>query len=126
MLFLDYRAPIRPGGQNSRNPSGGECGIRPTLFAADVRTAVPCISSDGCLGGFWGLFGALVPQSQSVSCVASFPGIFATGQHPKAGVLLPSTLDDFSDSVLGDPITYAQCEQIPGSDDPMTLPVYQR
>ena len=48
----------------------------------------------------------------------------ATGQHPQAGVLLPTTLDDFSDSVLGDPITYAQCEQIPGSDDPMTLPVY--
>ena len=32
-----------------------------------------------------------------------------------------TTLDD---SVLGDPITYAQCEQIPGSDAPMTLPVY--
>ena len=31
----------------------------------------------------------------------------ATRQHPEAGVLLPSTLDDFSDSVLGDPITYA-------------------
>ena len=37
---------------------------------------------------------------------------------------LPTTLDDFSDSVLGDPITYAQCEQILGSDAPMTLPVY--
>ena len=33
-------------------------------------------------------------------------------------------MDDFSDSVLGDPITYAQCEQIPGSDTPMSLPVY--
>ena len=48
----------------------------------------------------------------------------AAEQHPQAGVLLPTTLDDFSDSVLGDPITYAQCEQIPGSDAPMTLPVY--
>ena len=38
--------------------------------------------------------------------------------------MLPTTLDDFSDSVLGDPITYAQCEQIPGSGAPMTLPVY--
>ena len=47
-----------------------------------------------------------------------------TEQHPQAGVLLPTTLDDLSDSVLGDPITYAQCEQIPGSDTPMTLPVY--
>ena len=36
----------------------------------------------------------------------------AAGQHPEAGVLLPSALDGFSDSVLGDPI--AQCEQIPG------------
>ena len=47
-----------------------------------------------------------------------------TGQHPQAGVLLLTTLDDFSDWVLGDPITYAQCEQIPGYDAPMTLPVY--
>ena len=39
----------------------------------------------------------------------------ATGQPPKAGVLLPTKLDDFSDSVHGDPITYAQCEQIPMS-----------
>ena len=45
-------------------------------------------------------------------------------QFPPTGVLLPATLDDFSDSVLGDPITYAQCEQIPGSDAPMSLPVY--
>ena len=48
----------------------------------------------------------------------------ATGQHSKAGMLQQTMLDDFSDSVLGDPITYAQCEQIPGSDAPMTLPVY--
>ena len=33
-------------------------------------------------------------------------------------------MDGFSDSVLGDPIAYAQCEQIPGSDALMTLPVY--
>ena len=47
----------------------------------------------------------------------------ATGQHPQAGVLLPKPLDDFSDSVLGDPITYVQCEQIPGSNARMRLPV---
>ena len=41
-----------------------------------------------------------------------------------AGVLLPSTLDGFSGSVLGDPIAYAQCEQIPESNTPMTLPIY--
>ena len=33
-------------------------------------------------------------------------------------------MDDFSDSVLGDRITYAQCEEIPGSDVPMSFPVY--
>ena len=48
----------------------------------------------------------------------------AASPHPQTGVLLPTTLDDFSDSVLGDPITYAQCERIPRSDTPMTLPVY--
>ena len=45
----------------------------------------------------------------------------AAEQFPQAGVLLPTTLDDFSDSVL---TMYAQCEQIPGSNAPMTLPVY--
>ena len=34
----------------------------------------------------------------------------AAQQLPPDGVLLPTTLDDFSDSVLGDPITYARCE----------------
>ena len=48
----------------------------------------------------------------------------ATQQVPPARVLEPTTLDDFSDSVLGDPITYAQCEIILGSDAPMSLPVY--
>ena len=45
-------------------------------------------------------------------------------QFPLDGVLLPSTMDDFSDSELGAPITYAQCELIPGSDTPMSLPVF--
>ena len=48
----------------------------------------------------------------------------ATGQHPEAGLLLSSALDSFSDSVLGDPIDFAQCAQIPGSDTRLTLPVY--
>ena len=47
------------------------------------------------------------------------------GQSPPAeGVLLPTTLDDFDDSVLGDPITYARCEHFPGSESPLSLPVY--
>ena len=48
----------------------------------------------------------------------------ATGQHPEAGLQLPSALDSFSDLVLGDPIAFAQCAQIPGSDIPLTSPVY--
>ena len=47
-----------------------------------------------------------------------------TQPFPLEGVLLPSTIDDFSDSDLGAPITYAQCELIPGSDTPLSLPVF--
>ena len=43
---------------------------------------------------------------------------------PSEGVLLPTTLDDFDDLVLGDPIMYAHCEQFPGSESPLSLPVY--
>ena len=57
------------------------------------------------------------------------PGLFfrpprGSKSPPTAGVLLPTTLDDFDDSILGDPITYAQCEQFPGSESPLSLPVY--
>ena len=37
---------------------------------------------------------------------------------------MPTTLDDFDDSILDDPITYARCEQFPGSKSPLSLPVY--
>ena len=37
---------------------------------------------------------------------------------------MPTTLDDFDDSVLGDPIPYARCEQVPGSESPFSLPVW--
>ena len=43
---------------------------------------------------------------------------------PSEGVLLPTMLDDFDDSVLGDPITYARREQFPGFESPISLPVY--
>ena len=47
------------------------------------------------------------------------------GKSPPAeGVLLPTTLADFHDLILGDPITYARCEQFPGSESPLSLPVY--
>ena len=40
------------------------------------------------------------------------------------GVLLPTMLEDFDDSVLGDPISYARIEELPGSESPLSLPVY--
>ena len=45
-------------------------------------------------------------------------------QQPGAGLSLPSALDSSSDPVLGKPIAFAQCALIPGSDTPLTLPVY--
>ena len=69
-----------------------------------------------------------VPDEGSLFRVSPVSRGFLRGprQAPLGSIrrLLPTTLDNFSDSVLGDPITYAQCEQILGSDAPMTLPVY--
>ena len=48
----------------------------------------------------------------------------AAVQQPEAGLPLPVALNSFSDSVLGDPIAFAQCALIPGSDTPLTLPVF--
>ena len=48
----------------------------------------------------------------------------AAVQQPEAGLPLPLALDSFSDLFLGSPIAFAQCAMIPGSDAPMTLPVY--
>ena len=42
-------------------------------------------------------------------------------QFPPEGVLLPSTMDDFSDLDLAAPITYAQCELIPGVGYPKVI-----
>ena len=39
-------------------------------------------------------------------------------------MLLPTILDEFNDSVLGEPISYARLEQAPGSESPLSLPVY--
>ena len=57
------------------------------------------------------------------------PGLFVrpprgSGSPPAGGVLLPTMLEDFDDSVLGDPITYVRCEQFPVSESPLSLPVY--
>ena len=45
------------------------------------------------------------------------------GAAPPEGVLLPTLLGDFDDSVLGDPINYERIEQLPGSESPLSLPV---
>ena len=44
------------------------------------------------------------------------------GAAPSEGVLLPTRLEDFDDSVLGDPISYARFEQFLGSESPSSLP----
>ena len=54
------------------------------------------------------------------------PGLFfrhpqGSGSPPAGGVLLPTTLDDFDDSVLGDPITYARCENFSGSESTIVV-----
>ena len=70
------------------------------------------------------------PNEDSLFTVSPLsPGLFfrpprGSGSPPAGGVLLPTTLDEFDDSVLGDPITYARCEQFPGSESPLSLPVY--
>ena len=70
------------------------------------------------------------PDEDSLFTVSPLsPGLFfrpprGSGSPPAGGVLLPTKLDDFDDLVLGDPITYARCEQFPGSESPLSLPVY--
>ena len=54
-----------------------------------------------------------VPEDGSLFNVSPVSPLGAAGQHPEAGLLLPSALDGFSDSVLGDPIAFAQCAQMP-------------
>ena len=46
------------------------------------------------------------------------------GMPQPSGVLLPTILDEFNDSVLGEPISYARLEQAPGPESPLSLPVY--
>ena len=45
------------------------------------------------------------------------------GAAPFEGVLLPTLLENFDDSVLGDPISFARFEQFPGSESTLSLPV---
>ena len=41
-----------------------------------------------------------------------------------SGMLLPTILEEFNNSVLGEPIYYSRIEQVPGSESPLSLPVY--
>ena len=45
-----------------------------------------------------------------------------SGATQPEGVLLPTILDYFNNSVLGDPIYYVRIEQLPGSESPLSLP----
>ena len=71
-----------------------------------------------------------VPDEGSLFNVSPLsPGLFfrpprGSKSPPIGGVLLPTTLENFDNSVLGDPITYARCEKFPGSESPLSLPVY--
>ena len=64
-----------------------------------------------------------------MQCVASYAGIsdvtvgccWAASCGPFA---VTTDLGDFCDPVLGDPIAFAQCTPVSGSDTPLTLPVY--
>ena len=48
----------------------------------------------------------------------------AAQQQPGATLPMPLAFDSFSDSFFGAPIAFARCAMIPGSDAPITLPVY--
>ena len=100
-----------------------------------VRMVVPVSLAHAAMGSSGGLVAALFAQpctvgaltgcsgrGQFVRCVTAFTRTVLSASS--GGVLLPTTLDDFDDSVLGDPITYARCEHFPGSASPLSLPVY--
>ena len=70
----------------------------------------------------------VLDEDSSFSVSPLSPGLFfqpprGSTSPPAGGALLPMTLDDFVDSVLGDPIIDAWCEQFPGSKSPLSLPV---
>ena len=57
---------------------------------------------------------AVPDEDSSFSVSPLSPGLFfrltrGSTSPPAGGVLLPTTLDDFDDSVLGDPFTYTRC-----------------
>ena len=139
--FVSTLAPVveQPGVQAKGFPT---LGLVESRVASIVRTVVPVSLSHAAVGSSGGLVAALFAQlctdgaltgysgrGQFVQCVTAFTrNLLSTslgsGSPPAGGVLLPTTLDDIDDSVLGDPITYARCENFPGSESPLSLPVY--
>ena len=118
---------------------GGSCHWASTDAASFVRTLVLVFLTNATVGNSSPPFSPNcvhaecsqdVPEEDSLFNVSPLsPGLLFLpsrgGQLPPAeGVLLPTTLEDFDDSVLGDPITYARCEHFPGSESPLSLPVY--
>ena len=97
----------------------------PTLLWGAAEDSSPLFSPNRVQVGY----SQNVPDEGSLFNVSLLsPGLLfwpsRGGQSPPAeGVLLPTTLDDFDDSVLGDPITYARCEHFPRSESPLSLPV---
>ena len=67
------------------------------------------------------------PSSDSLFNVSPLSPIDPNRENgmPKPnGMLLPTLLDEFNYSVLGQPISYARLEQAPGSESPLSLPIY--
>ena len=117
--------------------------VRVPRVASVVRTVVLVSLAHAAMGSSGGLVAALFAQpcsgghSQDVPDEGSLfnvsplsPGLFfrpprGSKSPPTGGVLLPTTLEDFDDSVLGDPITYAWCEKFPSGSafllDPTVL-----
>ena len=117
---------------------------QPGMHARKFRTVVLVSLALGLLSSspsptlLWGAAEDSSPpsagHSQDVPDEGSFfnvsplsPGLFfrpprGSKSPPTGGVLLPTTLENFDDSVLGDPITYAWCEKFPGSESPLSLP----
>ena len=60
----------------------------------------------------------------NVSPLSPIEPNWENGMPQPSGVLLPTILDEFNDSVLGEPISYARIEQAPGSESPLSLAVY--
>ena len=126
-------------------PRGDGVPAVPSSFPPDYPTPSSSLTSSGQSATpssqtmAWGYAGdSSVPlspnrvragHSQDLPCIAGFAGILdptitrCSAGYSGGGAV---AVDDrrFSDSDLDAPMAYAQCELIPGSDTPMSLPVF--